>query len=55
MKVTYLNPLSGTRCVLVDDVDAETAQRVRDRFSDKKDPYTYLPEVRVETDDGVPA
>lgn len=54
MKVTYLNPLSGKRSDLIEGVSAEDAQKVRDKFSDKSNPYTYLPEVRVETDEGEP-
>jgi len=46
--VTFFNTTAGRRGVLVDDVDLEAAQRVAARFSDKRDRFTYLPEVRVE-------
>jgi hypothetical protein len=47
-KVTYLNILDGQRYTLIDDVDEATADRVVARFSDKGNPYTYLPETRIE-------
>jgi hypothetical protein len=49
-KVTFFNELAGRRGLLVDDLDAHTAESVCARFSDKRDRNTYLPQVQVEAD-----
>ena len=46
--VTFFNETAGRRGVLVDNVDKQTAEAVKARFSDKRDRFTYLPQVRVE-------
>lgn len=43
--VTFFNPLKGARGILIDNVSEEEADAVVARFSDKKTPELYLPEV----------
>lgn len=48
-QVTYFNEPLGYRCVLIDNIDEATANAVVSRFGDdRRDPYSYLPEVRKE-------
>jgi len=46
--VTYYNPVTEKRHVLIDDIDEHTADAVVDRFGDEGDQYHRLPEVRKE-------
>jgi hypothetical protein len=46
--VTFDNPLSGERGVLIDDVTEAQADDIVARFSDKSSPFLYLPGVRKE-------
>lgn len=48
--VTFWNEMAGRRGVVLDDLSADEAEAVRAKFSDKRDRFTYLPEVRVEAD-----
>jgi hypothetical protein len=47
-QVSYLNPLTGRRHVLVDDIDEATADAVVARFGPDADEFHRLPEVRKE-------
>ena len=46
--VTFFNPLAGRRGILIDDVSESEADAVIAKFSDKKDKFHFLPEVRKE-------
>ena len=46
--VTYYNPGTERRHVLIDNIDERTADAVVDRFGDNGDAFHRLPEVRKE-------
>lgn len=46
--VTFFNPLSGRRGLLLDNVTEDQADSIVARFSDKSNKFEYLPEVRKE-------
>lgn len=47
-QVTYFNPVTERRHVLIDDIDEATADAVLAKFGDAGDPYCRMPEVRKE-------
>lgn len=47
-QVTYDNPLTGTRKVLIDDIDADTATAVLCKWGDPSEPNFYMPGARIE-------
>jgi hypothetical protein len=47
-QVTYFNQQLGERCVLIDRLDMLKAIDVMAKVSDRKQPFFYMPEVRVE-------
>lgn len=50
--LTYLNQSLGKRCVLIDNVSRETADRLLAKFGDQSDPWNYLPELKAEEVEG---
>lgn len=46
--VTYYNPVTERRHVLIEDIDEGTADKVVAQFGDKADAFHRLPEVRKE-------
>ena len=49
-KVTFENPLSGKRSVLIDDATEAQADAVVARFGDESNTFEFLPGVRKEPD-----
>jgi hypothetical protein len=47
-QVTYLNPLTQARAVLIDRLEIEVAEQVKQKYSDKNQPMFFLPDVRIE-------
>lgn len=47
--VTYLNPVTGKRHVLIDDIDDTTADAVMRKFGDQGDEFHRLPGLRKES------
>lgn len=47
-RVTYFNPVTDKRHVLIDDIDEATADAVVARFGDTAGPYFRLPDVAKE-------
>lgn len=46
--VTYFNPMTGQRHVLIDNIDEQTADAVVQRFGDNGKEFCRMPEVRKE-------
>jgi hypothetical protein len=47
-QVTYYNPDTKQRHVLIDDIDEATADKVVEAFGDNGKPFNRLPKVRKE-------
>lgn len=47
-QVTYDNPLTGDRRVLIDDLDADTATAVLAKWGSPDEPNFYMPGARIE-------
>lgn len=48
-QVTYFNPITERRHVLIDEIDKATADAVVAKFGDQGDQYHRLPEVQKES------
>lgn len=47
-QVTFHNQLSGTRSVLIDDIDRQTADAVVAKWGDESQPGSHMPDLAIE-------
>jgi hypothetical protein len=48
-QVTYFNAQLGKTCVLIDNIDMETALEVLAKFGDKREKFHYMgPQTKIE-------